>query len=91
MTNEHTNRAAERIVSAKNIARVGTTTGRWPRYRFIVDGVDVGEIRRTVTGGGDRMSPTERVDGWRIRGTVCATRVGAEVILVERALTFGKL
>ena len=46
-----------------NIKRTGTTGGRWPRYNLIVNGVDVGSLRRYSA-----------MTGWRIHGAVCASR-----------------
>jgi len=77
----------------REIRRDGRTTGRWPRYRLIVDGVDVGEIRRTVSMGRDGLAGRRqpRADAWAISGTECASRDEAESRLIERAVGFGYL
>jgi len=71
------------------IDRIGKTAGRWPKYQLIVDGVDVGSVRRTNSYGCDRLAGASRYDGWAIHGTVCDTRDSAESKLIERAVRFG--
>ena len=71
------------------IERIGCTTGRWPRYRLIVDGVDVGEVRRVNAQGCDRLAGNSRFSGWKIAGVVCATQEDAEKELVALAKRFG--
>lgn len=75
----------------RHIQRVGKVTGRWPRYRLIVDGVDVGEVRRTTATGSDRLTPHVRYDGWRIAGVVAESQGEAETQLINRAIRFGHL
>ena len=70
------------------IDRIGKTAGRWPNYQLIVNGVDLGTVRRTVSSGYDLMG-SSRYDGWAIHGTVCDTRDSAESKLIERAVRFG--
>ena len=81
------------MTSTAEITRVGTTTGRWPRYRLLVGGKDVGEIRRTVAKGYDRSNGRHQAthDGWAIAGTICTSRDEAERRLIERAVKFGHL
>lgn len=77
----------------RKIDRVGVTTGRWPKYRLVVDGVDLGQVRRVIAIGRDglmgRSQP--RGDGWEISGVICMTREDAEKSLIERAVRFGYL
>jgi len=74
-----------------NIERDGKTTGRFPKYQLIVDGVDVGQVKRKVTKGRDgnlgRSQPS--YDVWGIKGTECSTQEEAEKLLTERAVSFG--
>ena len=74
-----------------NIERDGKTTGRFPKYQLIVDGVDVGQVTRKVTKGRDgnfgRSQPS--YDVWAIKGTECPTQEDAEKLLTERAVRFG--
>lgn len=74
-----------------NIERVGKTTGRWPNYQLVVNGIDLGTVRRTVQAGGDRMSPDTRYDGWHIHGRVLNTQEAAEAALIERGQRFGHI
>jgi len=76
-----------------NIRRIGTAAGRWPRYNLIVDGIDVGSVRRTIFRGCDRLHPQggSTHDGWRIHGVVCESRGTAERMLIERAVRAGLL
>jgi len=74
-----------------NITRIGKTTGRWPRYTLVVDGVEIGTVRRTTQGSGDRMTPEVRYDGWHVGGVVKATQADAENELIARARRFGKI
>ena len=74
-----------------NIQRAGRTAGRWPKYRLIVDGVDIGLVERTLVSGGDRMAPRERYNVWRIQGTTLQTQEEAEQKLIARAIRFGYL
>ena len=67
------------------IERKGKTTGRWPSYSFIVDGVCVGMVRRVFSSGGDRMQPSMRDDAWQAGGRRFETRELAEAALIERA------
>lgn len=73
------------------IERIGKTTGRFPSYRFVVDGVDIGHIKRKVVKGKDgnvgRSQPA--YDVWAIHGTECSSQVDAEATLLERAYRFG--
>ena len=71
------------------IERIGRTDGRWPLYRLVVDGVDLGEVRRGFGCGYDALAGCSRYDGWHIAGTVCATRADAEARLIERGIRFG--
>jgi hypothetical protein len=75
------------------IERIGKTTGRWQRYNLVVDGVDVGQVRRTVTVGRDGLAGRQqpRYDSWKIHGTACDSQEGAERTLIERARRFGHL
>ena len=73
------------------IERVGKTTGRWQSYNLIVNGVDVGSVKRGMSAGGDRMTPTVRYDVWKISGTMCDSQGSAERQLIERAIRFGQL
>ena len=75
----------------RKIERIGNTTGRWVKYNLIVDGVDVGEVKRSLAGGGDRMQPGIRYDVWRIHGRAVCTQEEAERVLIERAVRFGNL
>jgi hypothetical protein len=76
-----------------DVQRVGSLTGRWPSYRLIVNGVDVGEVKRVISYGRDglRGRRQPRYDSWAIRGTHVETREEAEKKLIERALRFGYL
>lgn len=74
-----------------NIERIGKTTGRWPKYQLIVNGVDIGQVRRTVSTGCDNLAGGSRYDGWAIHGMVCASRESAEQHLIERARRFGHI
>jgi len=76
-----------------NIRRIGTAAGRWPRYNLIVDGIDVGSVRRTISRGCDRLHPQggSTHDGWRIHGVVCESREIAERMLIERAVALHHL
>lgn len=69
------------------IERDGKTDGRHARYRLIVDGVDLGEVKRKTT----RSPGRSFHDTWAIRGTECATQERAEALLIERAERFGYL
>lgn len=73
------------------IERIGITGGRWPRYMLVVDGVNIGTVRRTTAGSSDRMSPHARYDAWRIHGMELETREAAERELIARAVRFGHL
>lgn len=73
------------------IERVGKTAGRWVKYSLIVDDVDIGTVKRTLASGGDRMTPTERRDGWQIHGLITTTQYAAEQELIKRAIRFGKI
>lgn len=74
-----------------NIERQGVTTGRWPSYLLVVNGVSLGRVKRTMSGGGDRMTPHARYDVWKIHGLESATREEAEAHLIQRARRFGQL
>jgi hypothetical protein len=75
------------------IERIGTTAGRFARYRLIVNGHDLGTVRRKVVKGKDgnagRRQPA--YDVWAIHGTECATQAQAEATMIRRAATFGKI
>ena len=73
------------------LTRIGKTTGRWPQYNLIVDGVDIGRIKRGLTSGGDRMAPHVREDAWHIHGIACDSQKSAEYELIRRAIRFGYL
>jgi len=77
----------------RHVDRKGVLWGRWPRYRLVVDGVDLGEIRRTVSVGRDGLTGRRqaRADAWAIHGTECTSQFEAEQRLIERALRFGYL
>lgn len=67
----------------RRIERVGRPKGRWPQYRLIVDGVDVGGIRRGHSGSGkyghhDTWYADERVGK--------PTREEAEKFLIDWAV-----
>lgn len=74
-----------------NIKRDGKTTGRFPKYRLIVDGVDLGQVNRKISKGKDgnagRSQPS--YDVWAIKGTECTTQDEAEKLLIERSIRFG--
>ena len=70
------------------IIRVGKVGGRWPSYRLVVDGVDIGGVKRSFAAGSDRLAPA-KYDGWAIHGMVCSSKDGAEKVLIERAVRFG--
>ena len=75
------------------IERIGKTTGRWPKYELIVDGVGVGQVSRSLGVGCDRMlgRAQQKWDGWRISGLVVETRDEAEQELIRRAVRFGHI
>lgn len=75
------------------IERIGKTTGRWPKYELIVDGVNLGFIRRTISVGRDGLlgRNQSRWDGWAISGLVTETREKAEEELIRRAIRFGRV
>lgn len=73
------------------IERKGIVSGRWPTYTLIVNGVEIGEVKRTLTkGGGDKFA-RRTYDGWQIHGAVLHTREEAEKALIVRAIRFGKM
>lgn len=68
-----------------NIERTGTTSGRCPRYNLIVNGVDVGSLRRYSA-----------ITGWRIHGTARYLHFGddreaAEAYAIKLAVRAGLL
>lgn len=73
--------------------RIGKTTGRWQKYSLIVDGIDLGQVRRVISFGRDGLLGCKqpRYDSWAIHGTHCATQERAESLLIERAIRFGHL
>jgi hypothetical protein len=75
----------------RTVTRQGKTEGRFPNYRLIVDGVDLGAVKRKVVKGKDgnvgRNQPA--YDVWAIHGTECPTQTEAEAKLIERATRFG--
>lgn len=73
------------------IERIGRTTGRWPKYDLVVDGVNLGSIERTIVKGGGRRVDAMTYDAWRIPGTTVTSRERAEQELINRGLHFGKL
>jgi len=73
----------------RKIERKGRTTGRWPRYRLIVDGTDIGSVKRTIQRGCDRLAGDPVYDGWEIQGVVLGTKEEAERTLIARAVRFG--
>ena len=75
----------------RRIERVGCTTGRWPKYRLVVDGVDVGQVRRVLDPSCDRLAPRARWDAWEIPSRVLPTQAEAEDMLIKRAVRFGHL
>lgn len=78
---------------AITIERLGKTTGRWPKYRLVVNGVDLGQVQRVPMGGGNSASSgyEERHDVWRIHGIACSTQEDAEQHLIKRGIRFGHL
>ena len=66
------------------LRREGRTGGRWPNYSLYLDDVYIGSITRTLTSGGDLMTPTVRYDGWEIPGVIAESRESAEQQLIER-------
>ncbi len=80
------------MLAARIIDRRGTTTGRWPNYRLIVDGVDLGSVRRTIaSGGGTSRGDIITRDAWEVQGWKLPTQAEAEAKLIERGITFGKI
>ena len=75
----------------RQIERQGKTTGRWQRYNLIVDGVDVGLVRRTISVGCDRLAGPTRMDGWDAGMKISMTQADAEAHLITRAIRFGHL
>lgn len=75
------------------IDRIGTTTGRWPRYNLIVDSVDLGTIKRVTGFGRDglRGRSQPRYDSWEIHGAQVSSQAEAEATLIARNITFGHL
>jgi hypothetical protein len=75
----------------RKMERIGQITGRFPKYNLIVDGVDVGQIRRKLVKGKDglfsRGQPS--YDVWAIHGTELSNQAEAEAKLIERAKRFG--
>lgn len=67
-----------------NITRTGNPLGRWPQYNVVVDGVDLGRVRRVMVSGDDRLSPRARRDGWEAAGRIFSTRAAAEAALFDR-------
>jgi hypothetical protein len=86
-----TEKLAKVLPADATIERVGKADGRWPNYRFVVNGVDLGRVRRVLTGGADILCPHVRYDSWEIRGVYCSSRDEAETTLVERAVRFRDL
>ncbi len=86
---------AETYVAGRAVERVGfgahKATGRWPHYSLVVDGVDVGRVRRVVSVSLDRTAGNTRSDAWEISGRILGTREAAELALVERAIANGTL
>ena len=74
-----------------NIERNGKITGRFPKYRLMIDGVDVGQVTRKLTKGRDGNCGRSQTsyDVWAIKGTECFTQEEAEKLLTERAVRFG--
>ena len=69
------------------IEREGATEGRWPKYRFIVEGWDLGLVERTISQGTDRLAGNSRFDSWRAGGRLSTTREGAELHLIRLQTT----
>ena len=46
-----------------NIKRDGKTTGRFPKYRLIVDGVDLGQVNRKISKGKDGNGGAKEATG----------------------------
>jgi hypothetical protein len=76
-----------------NVERKGLTTGRFPNYRLVVDGVDLGMVKRKTVKGRDRALGRSQpsYDVWAIHGTELPTQAAAEAKLIERAKNFGTL
>ena len=86
-----TNISTNDIVDERAIERKGVLSGRWIKYNLIVDGTNLGEVEKTIVGGGDRLRPHTRYVGWRIKGFVAETQQQAEKTLIERSIRFGYL
>jgi len=73
------------------IERKGSTTGRKIEYFLIANGVNIGKIKRTTAGGGDRMLPHARYSVWAIQGSQVESQAEAEKELIARAIRFGQI
>ena len=69
------------------VVRHGNVDGTWPEYDLIVDGVNLGPVRRVRTQGRDALAGNPHFVQWSAGGRTKQTRVEAELHLVGRQLT----
>ena len=72
---------------------LGSVNGRSAHYYLIVNGVNLGTIRRTVGFGYDRMAGRRQIryTVWQISGIQIQDRYEAEAKMIEQAIHFGQL
>ncbi len=76
-----------------NVQRRYIREGRFPIYTLVVNGIELGVVRRKIAKGKDGLAGRGQpsYDVWEIHGTQLGTQSEAEERLIQRSVKFGTI